>query len=273
LLPDQGSNLDFLESKSSVLPITPSGNSPKTAFPLQRTPFWEGKGRINLIKKNPNPEEIGSLEAFFLAGWLSAFHETVSPESVLVQYGNHRVFKVPVIVEINASVQRGCIALPNGSVLPAVEELDEQRTGLQVVFLLIVVQVLFLTLHPVFNVGLSISGKAKAVGKHLERNEQVGPVTYLSVAQKLHPANDRFLYDLIREAGVCLASRMHHFERTVALEIAAVTVVVLHRQLLVSHAGGKEESQEKQKGCSHGFQVSEINARQPIIHKTAETPV
>ena len=44
LLSDQGSNLDFLESKSSVLPVTPSDN-----FPLGGVPFWDCKGSKRMI--------------------------------------------------------------------------------------------------------------------------------------------------------------------------------------------------------------------------------
>jgi hypothetical protein len=45
-LSDQGSNLDFLESKSSVLPVTPSDN-----FPVGYVPF----GSANVL-----PEKFGA---------------------------------------------------------------------------------------------------------------------------------------------------------------------------------------------------------------------
>jgi hypothetical protein len=46
-LSDQGSNLDFPESKSGVLPVTPSDNGghEKAKMP-QNAPFWDCKGRI-----------------------------------------------------------------------------------------------------------------------------------------------------------------------------------------------------------------------------------
>jgi hypothetical protein len=40
-LSDQGSNLDFLESKSSVLPVTPSDN-----FPVGYVPFGSANVRL-----------------------------------------------------------------------------------------------------------------------------------------------------------------------------------------------------------------------------------
>jgi hypothetical protein len=43
LLPDQGSNLDFLESKSSVLPVTPSGN---------QQPLKKGFAKVELFFKS-----------------------------------------------------------------------------------------------------------------------------------------------------------------------------------------------------------------------------
>jgi hypothetical protein len=39
LLSDQGSNLDFPESKSGVLPVTPSDNHTKTPFSLRKPHF------------------------------------------------------------------------------------------------------------------------------------------------------------------------------------------------------------------------------------------
>jgi hypothetical protein len=59
MLPDQGSNLDFLESKSSVLPVTPSGNTSKSAFLIAQGPNLAGKGRIISLKKNRRGKNLG----------------------------------------------------------------------------------------------------------------------------------------------------------------------------------------------------------------------
>ena len=182
-----------------------------------------------MIKKNPEPEEIGSLKAFFVTGGLRAFNETVSPESVLVEDGNDGVFQMAIVVEVDAAVQRCGIPLPNGPVLPPVEELDEQRSRFQVIPLLVVGQVFLLILDPVFNIGLRITGKPEAVGKHPEGDKQMRPVTHLPVPEELHSADNRFLNHLAKDTGVRLTARMDHFKGPVTLEIPSVTVVVLDR--------------------------------------------
>ena len=65
------------------------------------------------------------LEAFFIRDW-SALDKPISPESVFVQNRDHSVLEMPVVVKINVPVHGCSIALPDGSVLPAVKKLNEK---------------------------------------------------------------------------------------------------------------------------------------------------
>ena len=149
LLPDQGSNLDFPESKSGVLPVTPSGNPKlpwKARTALKRCAkvelFSNCEGRLlnhfagiacsfaGFCPKATDDEVTeGLLRRRSALGHLAIFgsacllDKALSPEPVFVQDGDHRILEVALVAEVNAAVQGGGVALPDGAVLAAVEEL------------------------------------------------------------------------------------------------------------------------------------------------------
>lgn len=188
-----------------------------------------GWAKVEFIweSKTPKGNNLGFLEAFILGLWL-AFNEAICPEAILVQNGDHCILKVPVVVKIDTAIQGGGIPLPDGAILTAVEELNQQGAGPHVVFLLVVVEVLVLRLHPVFNIRLVIPVETEAVLIHLKGYDQVRTVFGLLIPQKPHPGNDGLFNNRIYHAGIRQSRGAHDFKSAILLEIAAVAVVILH---------------------------------------------
>jgi hypothetical protein len=115
LLPDQGSNLDFLESKSSVLPVTPSGNTSEYAFLITQGLIWLAKVELFPKRKTGAEKNLRVLRHSqpLVLDHGRAFDKAVGPEPVFVQYGDHGVLQVAVIVEVDASVNGCGVALPD----------------------------------------------------------------------------------------------------------------------------------------------------------------
>lgn len=199
-------------------------------------------------------------ESLFIR-WRCTLNESISPEPVLVQDGNHRILQVTVIVEVDASINRRSIPLPDGPVLATVKKLDQECARLQIDLFLVVVEIRILRLHPLLNFRLIISIKLEAVGVHFEADDQVRPMFGLLIPQKSHPGNDGFFDYGIDHAGVYQADGPHDLKGAILLEIAPVAIVILNREFLIAETRGKKNHHKKGSEVPHSNSVMSIQTK------------
>src|SRR5688572_27492200 len=100
-----------------------------------------GMAKVELFFRKLNLR-TENLEFVFLVGGSIAFHEPFGPETVFVQNGDYRIAQVAAVAEIDASIERGGVSLPDRAVLAAVVKLNEERACFQAILLRIVLNII-----------------------------------------------------------------------------------------------------------------------------------